>query len=251
MRKILLSLLAISATSAFALTNNADFQAFDNEANVGFGATNVDVKGSGAYRNAAAINQQAGLVNLEAEHLFNNGMWVDVNANTSFDQGNGQTNSSNYGVNGKVGYALTFNSHLQLTPYGTIGLNNNGLSGLNAPLSGAPIGSNSYVTADQMFLTGGVGARLEYRINHTVLLYADQDVVYNSDQSTYGSFGGAQNNYQETSTLGAKFNIVDNFQLGIKGFYNAYQFQTTAGPSNNAIAVEDGYGGLVTLGFTY
>lgn len=101
-----------------------------------------------------------------------------------------------------------------------------------------------------MFLTGGAGVRLEFRINNAILLYADQDAVYNADQGTYGALGGAQNNYQETSTLGAKFNIVDNFQLGVKGFYNNYQYQTS-GVSNNALQAENGYGGLVTLGMTY
>lgn len=255
MRKILLSLLAVSATSAFALGNNADFQAFDNEANIGFGITSTDVRGAGGFAdNYSATNQQAGLINLEAEHLFNNGVWVDVNANTSFAQGNGNggfgaQNASNYGINGKVGYAFTFNSHLQLTPYGLIGVNNDGLAGTNVPISAAG-DLNSYATTNQMFLTGGLGARLEYRINNTILVYADQDAVYNSDQGTYGALGGAQNNYQETSTIGAKFNLVGNFQLGVKGFYNNYQFQTS-GVENNALQAENGYGGLVTLGLTY
>lgn len=255
MRKILLSLLAVSATSAFAFGNNADFQSFDNEANIGFGITSSDVKSAGGFLpDYATTNQQAGLVNLEAEHLFNNGIWVDVNANTSFDQGNGNgslgaQNASNYGINGKVGYAFTFNSHLQVTPYGLVGLNNDGLGGINTDLS-LPDTTNSFATTNQYFLTGGAGVRLEYRINNVILLYADQDAVYNADQGTYGSFGGSQNNYQETSTLGAKFNIVDNFQLGVKGFYNNYQYQTS-GVSNNALQVENGYGGLVTLGMTY
>jgi hypothetical protein len=257
MRKILLSLLAISATSAFALGNNADFQAFDNEANIGLGFSSTDIKGAGGFVNGySAVNQQAGLINLEAEHLFNNGIWVDVNANTSFDQSNGNgalgaNNATNYGINGKVGYAFTFNSHLQLTPYGLVGVNNDGLGGTNALLSLPDVNNTSpYATTNQMFLTGGVGARLEFRINNAILLYADQDAVYNSDQGTYGSFGGAQNNYQETSMIGAKFNIVDNFQLGVKGFYNNYQYQTS-GVANNALQAEDGYGALVTFGLTY
>lgn len=156
MRKILLSLLAISATSAFAFGNNTDFQAFDNEANIGFGITSNDVKGAGGLLGGySAINQQAGLVNLEAEHLFNNGVWVDVNANTSFDQGNGNgtlgaQNASNYGINGKVGYAFTFNSHLQVTPYGLVGLNNDGLSLTNAAFSGADT-VGSYATTLSTF----------------------------------------------------------------------------------------------------
>lgn len=251
MRKILLSLLAISATSAFALTNNTDFQAFDNEANIGLGMTDTNVKagnGSSLSNTPYSTVQQAGLVNLEAEHLFNNAIWVDVTTGMNFMQGSGAGNASNYGINGKVGYAFTFSNHLQVTPYALVGMNNNGglVSGGLTPSGN----SGSAVTANQMFMTSGLGARIEYRINNTILLYADQDAVYNADTNGYGGAPLAQNNYQETSTLGAKFNLVDNFQLGVKGFYNNYQYQTD-GAANTAIQAVDGFGTMVTLGFTY
>lgn len=250
MRKILLSLLAISATSAFALTNNTDFQAFDNEANVGFGMSWANVKvGDGASLSGTPFSgvQQAGLVNLEAEHLFNNAIWVDVNSGMNFMQGSGLANSSEYGINGKVGYAFTFNNHLQVTPYFTAGMNNNGMGILTAA-GGANDGASA--TANQMFITSGLGARIEYRINNTILVYADQNMVYNADTNGYGGAALAQNNWQETSMLGAKFNLVDNFQLGVKGFYNNYQYKTD-GAANNALQSVDGFGTMVTLGLTY
>lgn len=250
MKKILVALLAISATSAFALTDNSDFQAFDNEANVGFGISDNHVKvGNGASLDGTPYTgvQQSGLVNLEAEHLFNSGIWLDGVANMNFMQGSGAANDSQYGMNGKVGYAFTFNRHLQVTPYLTAGLNNN--PGMVMDAAGNSATANTPVS-NAYFLTGGIGARIEYRIINSLLVYADQDAVYNKDQTQYSMGGLAQNNYQETSTLGLKYNVVDNFQLGLKGFYNNFQYQTT-GAANNALQVENGFGAMVTAGFTY
>ena len=254
MKKVLFSLLAVFTASGFTLTNNSAFQDFDNEANIGLGWSSTNLKyGDGtALPNGWTNTQQSGLVDLEVEHLFSDRIWVDVNTNLNFEQGNGQSNASNYGINGKVGYAFTFNSHLQVTPYGIVGLNNDGFGGTNVGYSNIVTtpSNQENATPNQMFITGGGGARIEYRIDNIILVYADQDAVYNSDQGAYGPYGGAQNNYQETSTIGAKFNIVDNFQLGVKGFYNSYQYQTN-GVSNNALQAMDGYGGLVTFGMTY
>ncbi len=190
------------------------------------------------------------MVNLEAERLLNNGIWIDLNADMAFGAGPtnyGNSNGvSNYGLNGKVGYAFPLlNQHLQLTPYLLAGVNNNAQAADNFAVANQP----SQFTANQLFYTGGVGGRLEYRINKIFLVYADQLVAYNWDQTGYNYGVMPQNNVQYTSTLGAKFNIVDNFQLGVKGFYTNYQQQ--ASNSGYTLQGENGFGGLVTVGLTY
>jgi len=253
MRKLLVSLLAVSGASAFAMSNNL-FQEFDNQASIGFGM-NQAVSSFGTGRRAPGnIITQTNVLNLEAERLLNNGIWIDVNANMAFGAGPAGSspymNPSDYGLNGKVGYAFTMagNQHLQITPYGLAGLNNNASNGLLS------VDSNPQI-ANAFYYTLGAGGRVEYRINRAILLYADQLVAYNWDQSG-PSFGiMPQNNMLYTSTIGAKFNIVKNFQLGVKGYYNNYQPQA----SNGVPAIAGGtfsqpqnaFGGLVSVGLTY
>ena len=218
-----------------------------NQATSTFG-TNPGVPGN--------IISQTNVINFEAERLLNNGIWIDINANMAFGAGPAGLSpysiANDYGINGKVGYAFPMlNQHLQIIPYALIGLNNTASAGGGLiALTANPQIANSFV------YTGGIGGRLEYRINRAVLLYADQLVGYNWDQSG-PQFGiMPQNNMLYTSTLGAKFNIVKNLQIGVRGYYNNYQpmagnMIVTPIATSFAPQTQNSFGGLVSVGLTY
>src|SRR3989338_6535278 len=83
MRKLLISILAITGVSAFAV-DNSEFQAFDNQVNIGFGVQQNTTNTDKALTGADNVLSNQNMVNLEAERLFNSGIWVDLNANMAF-----------------------------------------------------------------------------------------------------------------------------------------------------------------------
>jgi hypothetical protein len=240
------------------MSNNL-FQEFDNRASIGYG---IQQNTSGYGTSATVpvnswVYSTSNVLNFEVEHLMNVGVWIDVNANMAFGAGpvnanpvtgsNGGTyQSSAYGLNGKVGYAFTMaNQHLQITPYAALGINS--MAGSIQYISATP-----GVAANSFAYLGGAGGRIEYRINHAILLFADQLFAYNWDQS--GPIGGVmpQNMITLTSTLGAKFNLAPNFQLGVQGVYS--NFQPLASNKTSAgfmMQPQWSVGGLVSLGITY
>jgi hypothetical protein len=258
MRKIIFGLLSVSAVSAFA-SQNSLFQEFDNRASIGYGIQQ-NTSGYGSSRSIPVnswVYSKSNILNLEAEHLMDIGIWVDVNANMALGSGpvnrnpitgsNGGTYQfSDYGINGKVGYAFTMAyQHLQIIPYAALGMNN--VSNLIQYIPSTP-----GVSANSFAYLGGVGGRLEYRINRTILLFADQLLAYNWDQS--GPRGGVmpQNMVSLVSTAGAKFNLAPNFQLGVQGVYSNYQPQAgNATAAGFMMQPQWSLGGLVSLGITY
>ena len=276
MRKILVGLLGISGVSAFAVNNGA-FQQFDDQYDIGYGMSQMTFQNGNGSQNI----QQNQFITLDVERLFDVGVWMNVNADLVLSQnslgnssvGTGQGNSGipnnpgmpasqdpNFGgVNAKVGYAFPIlPEHLQLTPYAMVGRNTN--------LSMSGIVSNGYANVTQdYFYTGGIGGRIEYRINKYILVYGDQLASYNWDQSAPVGGIQPQNNMIWVSTLGAKFNIVKNLQLGIQGYYNNYQYMSSPPsptPSNNGGSTSSGnlttiyqpqnsIGGVFTVGLTY
>lgn len=283
MRKILFSFLALSATTVFASNNNSlvsdsaqsntvatsnnvnsnqAFQAFENEYNLGYGFSQGSLI-NGAHNQS---NYYAQSMNLEVERLFNNGIWLDGNFNavTNYNQGNlGNGNGGDgsgspfgqnpfmFGFNLKTGYGFQLISQtLQIIPYVTFGRNANFANSTVVANDGASL------TADY-FYTGGLGARLNYRINDTFMLYADQLYSYNWDNSgavknvqtaAYGK-SYAATNYMFTSTIGAKFNIWENLQLGMNGFWQNYQPQSNI--SGLIYTPENVFGIMGTIGLTY
>ena len=258
MYKLFIGLLAISSSAVFAVNNNL-FQEFDNQVSIGFGMSQAR---SSFGTNPRVVDKtavsQTNIVNLEAERLLNNGVWIDINANMAFGAGpvgaSPYVNPSDYNINGKVGYAFTMaNQHLQITPYGLVGLTNIISSAI--PIVAAPTVANPQI-ANIFAYTAGIGGRIEYRISRAILVYADQLAAYNWDQSGPTQGNMPQNFVVYTSTLGAKFNIVKNFQIGIKGFYNNYQPQAsnfvTAPPITGFLAQpQNAIGGLISVGLTY
>ena len=259
MKKLLLSLLAISGSSAFA-SDYTEFQNFDNQVSVGYGMQSQNTTAFGGGNNNTSTSN---LVQLEGERILNNGIWINVDAQMVFGQGptdvgDGYNSSfsqtqqpvqSNYGVNGKVGYAFPLaGQHLLVTPYGTLGLNNNGIAGQE----NGTLATEGTTTANELYYTAGAGVRLEYRINKTVEVYADQSATYNWDQTTYANGVPAQDLYAFTSTVGAKFNVVKDFQIGVKGFYQNDQMDASSGnPAGAYPQPQSSIGGLVTVGLTY
>ncbi|MCX8513950.1 MAG: hypothetical protein RL017_932 [Pseudomonadota bacterium] len=255
MRTLLLSLLVVSSSVSFA-ADYSQFQAFDNQISIGYGMKEDQVTNFNGGTNNIS---DSSMVNLEGERLLNNGIWIDLNANMTFNQG--EANIANnpvinkYGFNGKVGYAFqVVDSHLLLTPYAIAGINNNGVAAINSYNDGEQILSkSSNVVANQYYASGGAGGRIEYRINDSILVYADQDLVYNWDQVGYINGVQPQNLYSYTSTIGAKFNLVKDFQLGVKGFYTNYQpdASTSDGAGNALSQAQSSMGALVSVGLTY
>lgn len=252
---------------------NAAFQEFQNEYNIGYGYSQGSLI-NGAH-NTASYNTQS--INLELEHLFAMGIWFDVNFNmlTNNSQPNlGQLNGGNgsyngnpayqngaafnqnpfvFTFNGKVGYAFNLNKDtLQLTPYLMLGRN------ANWATSTVLANGGENLTQDY-FYTGGLGARLSYRINNYILLYADQLALYNWDNSgavktiqTSANYYGksyAATNFGFTSMIGAKFNVYNNLQLGTNLFWNNFQPQSNI--SGLIYTPTNTFGGEVSIGLTY
>src|SRR6185437_2663654 len=236
--------LATASSNDVAVTNvNSAFQDFQNEYNIGYGySTGTLINGA---HNTTSYNTQS--VNLELEHLFDIGVWFDVNFNmlTSNNQQNlGVLNGGNgsytgnpaynngaafnqnpfvFTFNVKGGYAFNLiNNTLQLTPYLMLGRNTNWAT------STVLANGGENLTQDY-FYTGALGARLSYRINQAILLYADGSGVYNWDNSgaiksiqtstAYYGKSYAATNFGFNSTVGAKFNVYKNLQLGANAFW--------------------------------
>lgn len=260
MKKIVYLLLISSSSVIWADEGNySSFQEFDKQFNINFGMSQTELK-NGAGSIAGVTTQTYGL---DIERLFNNGVWFDVSGNIAVNSLNNQIsgvgsgsvmfnqNPNLGGLNTKVGYAFDImKDHMLLTPYGLVGRNTN--------LTSSTLVSNNYsnITND-FYYTAGIGGRLEYRFNHIYDVYLDQLVAYNWDQS--GPQGGImpQNNMVYTTTLGTKFNVYKQLQLGVSGFYSNYQnmaalpLDVQTGVSVYAPCNSGTYGGSISLGMTY
>jgi hypothetical protein len=241
MRKITKNILAVSMVAGvnLAIANSGnpyeDFQKFNNQISVGVSFAQSTLA-NGAAQQAL---QQSQFMSFDAEHQFNNGIWANLNAymmtstnslgnqavGTGMGFGQPGTQQPNVGgFNAKVGYAYPLDIASQkfmLTPYGILGRNTN--------LAMSTILSNEQINiTNDYFITAGVGVRAQYIVNKYVNVYFDQAWTYNWDQSgpAYGIM--PQNNQAFTTTLGAKYNVWQQLQLGLAAFYNNYQYSATA-----------------------
>lgn len=243
-------------TSANATTNYHPFQQFNNEFNLNFGMSGATLQNS-AGSQANTTSQKYGL---EVERLFNNGVWFDINTNivvnSLTNQSNGigsgasivNQNPNLGGINIKTGYAFDIVSdNLLLTPYGLVGRN------ANVAASTLYYNNNSNITND-FYYTLGMGGRLDYRINNKVDLYLDQLVGYNWDQSAPLNGVMPQNNMVYLTTLGVKYNVYKQLQIGLNGFYNFYNNMASIPQDTTGASVYvpvNSYGGAITFGLTY
>jgi hypothetical protein len=253
-------------SSGYAVASDrAGFQQFDNQYNIGYGYNQVTVQNGST--NQAQVDSQA--LSLEVERLFDVGVWMDVVANMNIQSSTNQavglggkgasggqpalTQNPNFvSGNAKVGYSFEVAcNYLQIIPYLTIGRNSNLMQSTVSNNGGAN-------QAQDYFIAAGVGGRLEYRINRAIDIYVDQLMSYNWDQSNPTAGGVQPQNFIFwTSTVGAKFNIVKNLQLGINGFYTNYQLQSNSPvdtlASGGATIYQPSYalGGMIDVGLTY
>ncbi|MCC2624797.1 MAG: hypothetical protein K0R14_670 [Burkholderiales bacterium] len=288
-KKVLLLISFISITSSYAAISdsanqssssannssnlNQAFQDFQNEYNVGY------VYSQGQLINGAHATAPytTGGINLEVEHLFDMGIWFDFNFNmlTSNNQPNlGPLNGGNgsytgnpaynngaafnqnpfvFTFNGRVGYAFNLiKDTLQLTPYGMLGRNTNWATS-------TVLANGSANLTQDYFYTGALGAKLSYRINSAILLYVDGAGVYNWDNSgavksiqTSSAYYGksyAATNFGFKSTIGAKFNVYKNLQLGANTFW--YNFEPQSNISGLMYTPTNTFGGEISIGLTY
>jgi hypothetical protein len=245
-------------------TNNTAFQKFENQYNLGYSFTQSTL--INGDQETSSFNTQS--INLEIERLFDVGVWFDVSSYTvtSYSQPNlGALNGGDgsgiafgqdpfmFGINAKVGYAFQLiNNTLQIIPYAGFGR--------NANLAASTVIANNHTPlTNDYFYTGILGARLAYRINNSIMLYANEEYNYNWDNSgaikdiqTKDSLYGksyAATNYTLTTTLGAKFNLTQNFQVGVNGFWNNFQPQSNI--SGKMYTPTNTFGEMVTVGLTY
>lgn len=266
--------LATASSSNVAVANvNSAFQDFQNEYNIGYGYSSGSLI-NGAH-NTVSYNTQS--LNLELEHLFDMGVWFDVNFSmlTSNNQQNlGQLNGGNgsytgnpmydngaafnqnpfvFTFNGRAGYAFNLiKNTLQLTPYLMLGRNSNWAT------STILANGSENLTMDY-FYTGGLGARLSYRINNAILLYADGSGVYNWDNSgavksiqsspEYYGKSYAATNFGFKSAVGGKFNVYKSLQLGANAFW--YNFEPQSNISGLMYTPQNTFGGELSIGLTY
>ena len=251
MQKYLFTFLFVSF-SALA-TDYSGFQNFDDVISLGFGmqrdaSTGVD----GLSNNSSNFNTYS----IQAQRLLNNGIYIDTSASISSSP-NADINSaiiSYYGLNSKLGYAFQVaNDNLLLTPYLYAGINNNGLMSYNNQV-GAVKTNSSF--SGLFFYSLGFGERIEYKINDSILVYVDQNFLYNLDQSQTIPGTEPQNFNSFITSYGAKFNFVKYLQVGIMGFYTNYQAQASNVPIGGSTSLvisqpQSSCGTMLTLGLTY
>lgn len=278
MKKFIAIFLAVTSLSAIAdeaKTNDFEaFQKFDNQVSLGMTFTQGTLS-NGANNQVLEQNQ---FMNLDVEHQFDNGLWGNLNAYlmtstnslgskaTGTGMGYGMPTSQNPaigGFNAKVGYSFPAAQTFMITPYAILGRNTN-LAMSTILANGQANATNDY------FLTAGLGARAQYVINQYIDLYLDQSWTYNWDQSAplYGVM--PQNNQVFTTTLGAKFNVWKQLQLGVGVFYNNYQYNASApntttlqggsivnggnGSNGGTVSIyqpQYNFGGTVSVGMTF
>ena len=270
MRKFGLLIFLLNSACVFANSVSGNesnvytsFQKFDRQYSLGLGYQSGNLTAAGS----SGGNYNATILNVEVERLFNVGVWMDINGYLygSYTQSPsedpavqmfGQLTGSDPqfgGLNAKVGYAFPlYKDHLMLTPYGELGRNVNFSS---YTLQGT---TNANLTSDY-YWTFGAGARLEYRLNEIFDFYLDQNMIYNSSQAPMTQGMVPANFYSNITTLGAKFNLWRNLQLGAQLYYNNYYYPETLisanpasySPTNAALVPTNSTGGMFTIGLTY
>jgi hypothetical protein len=274
MRKKLLMLgLLVTSGALYAETPasqvpaaNQAFQEFDNQFYLGYGAS------YGSLRNAYGQTTNYGTTNLAlgVERLFDMGLWLRFDAQLMTGYSNFNSTNPNAGtgplgqnpsvanLNLKAGYGFipaATSGHLMLTPYVLLGRNTNLTT--NSLQNAENVGSNglnnlSTNVTQNYFLTGGIGGRIEYRLDKIALFYFDQNAVYNYDNSAVRSGLTSASNYQATSTLGAKVNIWRELQLGASGFYTYNQLSgSMATAQQYQLYPQNQVGIMATVGLTY
>lgn len=253
----------VTPESAGLVPDNQAFQKFDDQYYLGYGLNYGNSK-NGFGQNT---NYTANTIGFGVERLFDMGLWLRFDG--SMMSGYSNMNSSNpnavttpvgqdpsfANLDFKLGYAFQpLQDRLLVTPYVLLGRNTNlSSNSLNNNLS--PDGGTSTPTINttqDYFFAGGFGGRIEYRIDNYIELYFDQNIIYNADMSQPNANYASASNFSFTSLLGAKFNVWDELQLGLNGYYS--YFSMVNGPTSNQmyqLYPQNEIGGMVTIGLTY
>jgi hypothetical protein len=261
MKKLLFTLLTVTALPSFAYFNYSNFQQFDNQ--VSFGLNTI--QGNLSTSDAAGNSNSYGVTgfNLEVEKLFDIGLWLDVNMGNIqvYTQTNNEASPLGAypfiaSLNAKLGYNIPFTQFFSLTPYALLGKNANVTLFTGTGVLG---GTGKNVTQDY-FYTIGFGARAEFPINKYIDIFLDQSIVYNDDQTKLIADNGLMitaSNFQTVSTAGVKVNLAQNLQLAGNIFYNTYTgYDSNTLALMNAPGGQDGlpttaFGAQASVGFTF
>ncbi|RTK99058.1 MAG: hypothetical protein EKK57_10440 [Proteobacteria bacterium] len=269
----LLLLIAMSSTAVFAAPveesatvalDNQAFQKFDDQFYLGWGAT------YGNLTNAYGENANYGMttIGFGVERLFDMGLWMRFDGTmmigySNFNSSNPNAITAPLGQNPsianldmKIGYAFpVVKDTLLVTPYGLVGRNTNlSSNSLNNNMSTGSDGTTTPTinTTEDYFLTGGIGGRIEYIPADWVELYFDQNALYSSDQSQPTSTYSSMSNFSFTSTLGAKFNVWQELQLGASAYYTRYALVNSATYAQQyQLNPQNDIGFMATIGLTY
>lgn len=273
MRKILISIslslisgLVFAEDSSTAGVESSEYQAFqkfDNQFYIGLG-TNY-----GNLVNAYQQNTNYGTdyMAFGIERLFDMGLWLQFNGSlmtnyTNYNSSNPNAADGPLGqdpsignLNLKVGYAFNVvPDTLLVTPYAIAGRNTNLTSNsLNNNMStGGGVNVLTANVTQDYFLSGGLGGRVEYRLDKMFEFYFDQNMIYNLDRSQPNSNYTPASNYQFVSTLGAKYNVWEDLQLGLQAYYQYNQLSGAASYDQQyQLYQKNQVGVLATIGLTY
>jgi hypothetical protein len=250
---IMISSLSVAAESSKSANNDhkswsdqyKSYQLFDNQFNIGLGVSNgttalagIPSWGQGTYNNFYNT--------IEVEKLFSVGVWFLVDgtlvnqysqsANQSLvvgqKSGNNITGNNPYfgGVNAKVGYALPFNEALMITPYGAFGRSTNMSSFALDNLA-----ASEKSLTQSYYNTLGLGFKLEaIAINQYLNLYLDEYFARNFNQTPIEKtiFSGDPSYCAWTTTVGLKWRVAYNFQIGANYAFTA-DYTSTKHPLRN------------------
>ncbi len=258
--------ISYAAESDVATNNVAEnqaFQDFDNQYYIGYGLGYGNTKNGYGQRAAYSTNS----VGFGVEKLFDMGVWIAFDGVMVSDYVNHSSNPNAQAnpvgqdpmlaaLDVKVGYAFpVLKDTLLLTPYGTFGRNTN-ISSTSLKDNMTPDGGGTNTitvnSTKDYFLASGVGGRLEYRVDSVFDFYFDQNFVYNIDMSNPNAQYAPMSNISLNSTLGAKFNVWRELQLGAQTFYSYSALtHTLANSQQYDLVPENTVGGMITVGLTY
>lgn len=227
-----------STKSKLHFNRYQSFQLFDNQFNVGLGFTNgvtspnvhnsLWTKGDfGTYNNFYN--------NLELEKLFDIGVWLlldgtlvnsysqSANQNLDANKMSGNNITGNYpyfgGFSAKLGYAFTFNNDILITPYTNFGRSTNMSS---FALDNLAVAEQNITSS--YYNNFGFGFRLEaIAISDYLQLYLDEYLGKNFNQTPIEKsiFYGDPSYEIWTTTLGLKWRVAYNFQIGANYGFSA------------------------------
>ncbi len=231
------------------------YQSVINQMSLGYSFINYNFSGIGVG--------SAQATNLNVTKLFDMGVYIDLNYSTINKYHQYLTHHPSgskeldlfgdypmfQGLNAKVGYAFrVIPGTLYLIPYGHAGYNTNWAT--YTIFVNAPTNNNNLM--QDYFITTGSGLKIDYRINKHVNTYYDFSVLYNKSQAPQFKYSNSLTNIGFNSTLGARFNVYKDFQLGINGFYQPIYYPNSPYLTPDVIAVTSSIAGMnLSFGLKY